>query len=81
MNNPAPQQRPARSLRIVVAVAIGAIMGFAVGSGSYLLLEPWLEAQSGPLREMQGFAFNLVPGLTVIGGLLGAWWALRQRRP
>ncbi len=76
----APEPQRARSLPIVIGVAIGAILGFAIGAGAYLLLDPWLESQSSLLREMQGLAFNLVPGLTLIGGGLGAWWGVRRNR-
>jgi len=78
MNTSAPEPQRARFLPIVIGVAIGAILGFAIGAGAYLLLDPWLESSSSPLREMQGFAFNLVPGLTLIGGGLGAWWGVRR---
>lgn len=72
--------RPAdhRAMRIIGGVIVGAIIGFVIGAGAYFILAPWLENQDGLLREMQGFAFNLVPGLTVVGGGLGAWWGLRR---
>lgn len=79
MSPPAPAPRPARSWRVVVAVVVGAGAGFIIGAGLYLLLDPWLEAQGGPLEEFQGLVFNLVPGLTVIGGGLGGWWGVRRR--
>ena len=68
-----------RSTRIVLGVVIGAVIGFVLGATAYFVLAPWLESQSGLLREMQGFAFNLVPLLTLAGGGLGAWWAVRRR--
>ena len=80
MNGPAPEPQRARSLPLVIGAVIGAIIGFALGAGAYLLLDPWLESRSGLLREMQGLAFNLVPGLALIGGGLGAWWAVRRNR-
>ena len=80
MNIPAPEPQRARSLPIVIGVAVGVIIGFAIGAGAYLLLDPWLEERGGLLREMQGLAFNLVPGLTLVGGGLGAWWGVRRNR-
>lgn len=67
-----------RSTRIVLGVVVGVIVGFIIGAAAYFLLSPWLETRTGLLREMQGFAFNLVPGLALIGGGLGAWWGLRR---
>lgn len=61
-----------------VGAGVGAILGFAVGAVVYVLLTPTLEASSGVLREMQGFSWNLVPGLTVLGAVLG--WVLARRR-
>jgi prolipoprotein diacylglyceryltransferase len=72
-------------MTIIGAAIVGAIIGFIIGAGAYFLLAPWLENQDGLLREMQGFAFNLVPGLTLLGGGVGAgvgaWWASRRRHP
>ncbi len=48
-------------------------------SAVYLLITPVLEASPGWLREMQGLLWNLVPGLTVLGGLSG--WMVAGRRP
>lgn len=73
---PAPQPR---SSRILAGVLVGAVIGFIVGAAAYFILSPWLETRSGVLRELQGFAFNLVPGLTIIGGAFGAWWGVRRR--
>ncbi len=77
MTTPPPEQP--HSSRIVAGVLVGAISGFVLGAVIYFVLSPVLESQSGVLREMQGFAFNLVPGLAVIGGALGAWWGIRRR--
>jgi len=64
---------------IVVGIVVGALLGFGLGAGIYVMVSPWLEAQIGIVREMQGMAWNLVPGLTLLGGGLGAWWALARR--
>jgi hypothetical protein len=61
-----------------IGAALGAILGFAVGAVVYVLLTPTLEASSGILRELQGLSWNLVPGLTVLGAILG--WVLASRR-
>ncbi len=57
-------------------------MGGAVGVATYLLLTPVLEASTGLVRELQGFSWNLVPGLLIVGALLGAGigFAARRRR-
>lgn len=64
---------------LVVGIVVGALLGFGLGAGIYVMVSPWLEAQTGLVREMQGMAWNLVPGLTLLGGGLGAWWALARR--
>jgi len=69
----------ADTMRIIGGVIVGAVIGFILGALAYFLIAPWLENQEGLLREMQGFTFNLVPGLTILGGVLGAWWAVRRR--
>jgi len=69
----------ADTMRIIGGVIVGAVIGFIVGALAYFLIAPWLENQEGLLREMQGFTFNLVPGLTILGGGIGAWWAVRRR--
>lgn len=61
-------------------ITLGAVLGGVLGASIYLLLAPWLEDQSGIVREMQGFAWNLVPGLFIVGGFLGWWWAVRSQR-
>jgi tetrahydromethanopterin S-methyltransferase subunit D len=58
-------------LRMTLAIIIGALLGGAVGSLIYLSINPVLEASTGPLREMQGLLWNVVPGLTIVGGVLG----------
>jgi tetrahydromethanopterin S-methyltransferase subunit D len=58
-------------LRITLAIIIGALLGGVLGSVIYLSLNPVLEASTGPLREMQGLLWNVVPGLTILGGVVG----------
>jgi hypothetical protein len=60
-----------------LATGIGALVGFAIGATVYILLTPILEASDGFVRELQGLSWNLVPGLTLLGGVLG--WALARR--
>ncbi len=65
-----------RAWRIALAGLAGAGVGLAIGVGLYLVLAPWLESQTGSLREMQGLAWNLVPVLTLLGAgaaSFGAW--------
>lgn len=59
------------ALRMSLAIIIGALVGGVLGSAIYLAVNPILEASTGPLREMQGLLWNLVPGLTVVGGVVG----------
>jgi hypothetical protein len=61
-----------------IGAGVGAILGFVFGAVVYVLLTPALEASSGILREMQGLSWNLVPGLTLLGAILG--WVLGARR-
>lgn len=58
---------------------VGAVAGGAVGIGLYLLLAPVLEASPGWIRELQGFSWNLVPGLLIIGALVGGGIGLAVR--
>lgn len=67
-------------MRTVGLVLLGGLVGLAVSSGVYLGLNPVLEASSGPVREMQGLLWNLVPLSTVAGMLLGGWAARRSTR-
>lgn len=65
-----------RSRAVVAAVlggGVGALAGLAVSSAVYLLLTPVLEDSRGLVRELQGLLWNVVPLLTVAGGVLG--WA------
>lgn len=50
---------------------IGAAAGLLVGWATYTLVNPVLEASEGPLRETQGLLWNLVPLLTLLGGVAG----------
>ena len=68
VTSPHPTPHPWRSL---LAIGIGAAAGFALGALIYVVLAPWLEDQSGWLRELQGMAWNLVPLLTVVGAAVG----------
>jgi hypothetical protein len=64
---------PSRTRRLAPlwGALVGAAAGGAVGVGVYLLLAPVLEASSGWIRELQGFSWNLVPGLLIVGALVG----------
>lgn len=62
---------------MVVGVLVGAGLGLALGAGVNALLVPVLEASEGPVRELQGLVWNLVPFGTVGGGVLG--WLAAQR--
>lgn len=68
------------AVRMTLAIIIGAIVGGALGAAIYLSVNPILEASTGPLREMQGLLWNLVPGLTVVGGVVGWLTFGRTRR-
>lgn len=61
-----------------VGVVVGAAAGFVVGWAVYTLATPVLEASDGLLRETQGLVWNLVPLMTVVGGVLG--YRLAKRR-
>lgn len=74
---PSPSRRWAPWLGAI----IGAAVGLGIGAGSYALLTPLLESASGLLRETQGFAWNLVPLLTLLGAIGGLLLGLRLRRP
>ncbi len=52
--------------------ALGILVGFGLGAGIYLLVNPVLEASDGLVQELQGMLWNIVPGLTVAGGI-GGW--------
>ncbi len=70
--SPAPKRR--RSRRRLLAGAAGAAVGFALAFTFYLLIIPVLEGSTGLIRELQGLAWNLVPVLTLLGGIAG--WLL-----
>jgi hypothetical protein len=40
--------------RVALGVVVGGAVGFAVGAGVYILLNPVLEGASGFIRETQG---------------------------
>lgn len=76
--SPAPGRRERR--RRLWGALGGAAAGFVLASAAYLLITPVLEASPGLLRELQGLSWNLVPGLTVLGGVTG-WMAAGPRPP
>ncbi len=51
-----------------------------LASVAYLLMTPVLEASPGWIRELQGLSWNLVPVLTVLGGVTG-WMLTGPRGP
>jgi len=57
--------------RVAFGVVAGGAIGFGVAAAIYLLVNPMLEDASGWIRETQGLLWNLVPALTVLGGVLG----------
>lgn len=77
-SSPTPGRREHR--RRLWGALGGATAGFVLASVAYLWITPVLEASPGLLRELQGLSWNLVPGLTVLGGVAG-WMAAGPRRP
>ena len=75
---PAPK-RSGRRRRFWGAIG-GAGAGFVLASVAYLLMTPVLEASPGWIRELQGLSWNLVPVLTVLGGVTG-WMMTGSSRP
>ena len=75
---PAPGRREYRR-RLWGALGAGTA-GFVLASIAYLLITPVLEASPGWVRELQGLSWNLVPGLTLLGGVIG-WIVTGPRRP
>lgn len=65
-------------MRTWLLVVVGGAVGLAVGAAVYLGLNPVLEQSTGLVRELQGLLWNLVPLLTVVGMVLG-WWFARRR--
>ena len=61
------------------AMLVGAATGLAVGAGLYLLVDPVLEGAGGWVEELQGLSWNLVPGLGIVGAVVGTRW--RRHRP
>lgn len=74
-----PGTPPRPSLRWLWGALGGGALGFALGSGVYLLITPVLEASTGLVRELQGLSWNLVPALTVLGAVLGGVLLARRR--
>ncbi len=69
----------ASSMRTFLVAVVCGLLGFAVGSAIYLVLNPVLEESGGLLREMQGLLWNLVPMLTLVGVALGVWGVRRRQ--
>jgi hypothetical protein len=65
-------------MRTWAFVLFGGALGLAGATGVYLGLNPVLEESTGLAREMQGMLWNLVPLSTVLGMVLG-WWFARRR--
>jgi cell division protein FtsX len=59
---------------------IGGVLGFGVGAAVYLAITPTLESATGLIRELQGLSWNLVPGLTILGAVIGLLIGLARRR-
>jgi hypothetical protein len=80
--NQTPSTPPRRGprLRWLWGALAGGAIGFALGYFTYLQVTPVLEASTGLVRELQGFAWNLVPGLTVLGAVGGGLLLGRGRR-
>ena len=78
--SPSPAPRKGELRRRMWGAAGGGVAGFALASIAYLLITPVLEASPGWLREIQGLSWNLVPGLTLLGGITG-WLASGRRSP
>lgn len=72
--------RPASRFAGLWGAVIGAVLGFGVGALIYWLITPLLENSPGLIREMQGFAWNLVPGLSILGAIIGLVLGLARRR-
>jgi hypothetical protein len=73
-----PPPNPRQGRRWLWGALGGGTIGFAVAFVAYQLLTPVLEASTGLLRELQGFSWNLVPVLTLLGAVFGG--ALLSRR-
>jgi H+/Cl- antiporter ClcA len=65
-------------MRTWLFILLGGALGLAVATGVYLSLNPVLERSTGLVRETQGLLWNLVPLLTIVGVVLG-WWFARRR--
>ena len=76
--SPAPGKREIRRRRW--GALGGGAAGFVLASAAYVWITPVLEASPGWVRELQGLSWNLVPGLTLLGGVIG-WVVTGPRRP
>lgn len=75
-----PSPKGSQFRRRLLAGVAGAVVGFALAFTFYLLITPVLEASTGVIRELQGLVWNLVPALTLLGGIAG-WLLSGSRRP
>jgi len=81
VTEPAPEPAPREPVPAwvsLLAALVGAGIGFAIAAPVYLMVDPILEDSGSWVRELQGLLWNLVPLLTLGGGLL-AWWLVRTR--
>lgn len=65
---------------LVMGAVVGACAGLGLGALAHVLAAAGLDAVGGGWRDLQGFAWNLVPLGTVAGGVLGGWAADRWQR-
>lgn len=76
-----PGGRRARPVvRLLVSAVLGALIGFGVGGGIYLLANPLFEASDNWLEEFQGLLWNVVPLGTLAGLVAGVVFASRRLR-
>lgn len=66
---------------LLLGVVLGAAAGFAVAWAANAALVPVLDRSPGSWAELSGPLFNLVPLLTVVGGVAGGRLARRRGRP
>ena len=78
--SPSPAPRRGELRRRFWGAFGGGAIGFVLAAAAYLFLTPVLEASTGVIRELQGLSWNVVPGLTVLGGVVG-WITAGPRRP
>ncbi|MHB1210385.1 MAG: hypothetical protein ACYC1I_11880 [Acidimicrobiales bacterium] len=66
-----PTSPPSRRRGETLGAIGGALVGGAVSSLVYVLMNPVLERSSGLLRETQGLLWSAIPVCTVLGAVLG----------